>query len=476
MRLKIILANASAVLLVAVLSFIVVRLRLTALDDTGAAKNEIALSAKSAAARLQLQLLRAERWLSENGTNDVVRDRLSNPGLDDKGRRAKLTESLNALQRSAGDARGTFENAPDIVALVDKSGKAMGRSEDPQTYNGEDFGGAYPALAAALTAGHSGSDLWLATKFNHKHLASWAPVRDKDGAVLGAVVALWSLTDKRINEIVGPSAALVVVDGGATKVWAKGDQAAALGLAGDLEGSGKDAVLSAIKNGAESVATANGLAEGLAVLGSVGDGQRSAIGVARRIATIGNVNELLWPIGAVALLGFMVVAVAGFILGNYVTEPVGRMEETLLQVINGNSNARIELEHAELGGLAFRINQLLNTVLGVEEDDTDDEGRPSTAPAREHFQEALQVDRAAAGPDISMLASEPEAAYYGRIYREYIEAKQANGEKVDGITEEVFVNRIKGMEREQAAKLGKPVRYAVARRENQVVLQPVPLG
>ena len=52
-----------------------------------------------------------------------------------------------------------------------------------------------------------------------------------------------------------------------------------------------------------------------------------------------------------------------------------------------------EIEHAVLGGVVFRINSLLNQLMGVQEDDTDDEGRPSLAPSTNAFQGALEVDQ-----------------------------------------------------------------------------------
>jgi hypothetical protein len=210
----------------------------------------------------------------------------------------------------------------------------------------------------------------------------------------------------------------------------------------------------------------------------VGNGDKAVIAVGRKISTIESPDAIVWPILAAAGLGLAFVIIAGSILGGYITDPVGRMEESLLQVINGNTNNRIQIEHAELGGLAFRINQLLNTVLGVEEDNTDEEGRPSAPPAQGHFQEAMAVDESRGAPDAAQaaaLAAEPEGAYYARLYREYIEAKRANGEGVDGITEDVFTNRIRGMERDSQAKMGRAVRYAVQRRDGQVRLLAIPL-
>jgi hypothetical protein len=383
------------------------------------------------------------------------------------------------LRRTAAESKEMSQ--PDVAFFVDDAGKAAGRSAQPQTYHGEDFAGEYPALKAALKDGRSGSDVWLSSKFAHRYLVSYAPVRDAAGKVLGLVAVAWSLNDQRMSDI-GESAGqratfLSVVQSGAPTTVAKANDASiAPTLADDLAGSQKDVVTRAIANGKDTVVT-NGLVIAASPLQDVGDGKRAAIVLARKADVVSDPNSIVWPILPALGLGLVFVVIAGWILGSYVTEPVARMEETLLQVINGNTNQRVQTEHAELGGLAFRINQLLNQVLGVEEDNTDEEGRPSAPPAQEHFQEALGVEeRATDASQVAALSAEPEAQYYGRIYREYIDAKRSNGEAVDGITQDVFVNRIRGMERDASAKFGKPVRYAVQRRERQVVLLAIPLA
>ena len=477
MRLKIILTNAIVVLLVGVLSYVIVRQRIITSDDPGAAKAAVERGAAGAAGVLQLQLLRAELWLDENGSTDVLKERLANVELNDPGRREKTSAALDELKRRAGDARSIFTIPPDVVAIVDLAGKARGRNDNVQAYDGEDFGKQYPALMGALKENRAGSDLWLATQFSHKYLVSYAPVHGADDKPVGLVVFGWTLSDQSIANIAEGPTVLVVSEGGAPKVKAKANDGAAQ-LATDVEsGSLKDPVLASLKSGTETGSTTSVVA-GSAVLRNVGNGDSAAIVVGRRTNVMAErAGDFVWPILAAMGLGIVFVMIAGWLLGDYVTDPVARMEETLLQVINGNTNQRVQIEHAELGGLAFRINQLLNTVLGVEEDDTDEEGRPSSPPQQNHFQEAMSVDDRNTDAGVaSALAAEPEGAYYARLYREYIDLKKQNGESVEGITQDVFVNRIKGMEKDQAAKVGKPVRYAVQRRDKQVVLLAVPLG
>jgi hypothetical protein len=96
------------------------------------------------------------------------------------------------------------------------------------------------------------------------------------------------------------------------------------------------------------------------------------------LSLVPSVAELLWPLLAVGLLGILLVVAGGTFLGNYISEPITELEEGLLSVINGRTNHRFELQHPELGGLVFRINSLLNALMGVPE--TDAEGRTSQPP------------------------------------------------------------------------------------------------
>jgi hypothetical protein len=150
--------------------------------------------------------------------------------------------------------------------------------------------------------------------------------------------------------------------------------------------------------------------------------------------------------------------------------------------MNGRTDLRFEIEHAELGGLVFRLNSLLNQLLGVQEDDTDDQGRPSRSPQAAAFSDALAVDEtmapyaAADVAEAKTLREEPDAQYYARIFKEYVDAKISLGDPVDHITREAFVGRIMASERETSEKHGKPVRYKVEVRGREVVLIAVPLA
>ena len=64
-------------------------------------------------------------------------------------------------------------------------------------------------------------------------------------------------------------------------------------------------------------------------------------------------------------------------IANNVMDPIEQMEDDVLAVINGRGDVRLEIETPELGGLAYRVNQLINLYTGVAEED--DEGRAVTS-------------------------------------------------------------------------------------------------
>jgi hypothetical protein len=195
---------------------------------------------------------------------------------------------------------------------------------------------------------------------------------------------------------------------------------------------------------------------------------------------VSSLGSLLWPVFGVAALGILLVVVGGFLLGNYLSRPIAELEDGLLAIINGNSELRFQIEHPELGGLVFRVNSLLNALMGVPEDTTDEEGRPSTSPSRQTFQEALSVDESSVqghvDPEVArVLANEAPAQYYARLFSEYIAAKRQVGDPVDHITQQAFTQKIQMSESEMGQKHGCPVRYQVQLREGSVVLIAVPL-
>jgi len=482
MRWKIIIVNAGIAIVVALLTYVLLA---TSLKDVVAnqaeRKREVAQALRAANAQLALDALRMERWLEGSATSPSVHAVLSGGTADARSEAA--TAETNRL-RDAAVSEPTFAKmAPSLVLIVDAQGVAVGRNGSA-LMRGENVAAAYPSLAESLKTGHTASAIWLNHKRQEQMLTSYAPIRGDNGAVLGALVVGTPLNDERLSrtseltsghslllEVVGEPAVEVVADSG---VPADIVSAAAQP---NVTSAAKQALSS---GGVVTVdATANGQLFGAVPLDGYGD-TKGVIVAAVPASLVDSLSGLLWPVFAVSGLGLLLVIVGGVLLGNYISGPVSELEDGLLAIINGNSDLRFQLEHEELGGLVFRINSLLNALMGVAEDTTDEQGRPSQGPSARDFQEALAVDESASAQvdpgTAAALAAEGADDYYRRLFNEYIAAKRKIGEPVEHITFDAFTGRIRASEAETSQKQGRPVRYQVQLRGNAVVLIAVPLS
>jgi hypothetical protein len=74
-------------------------------------------------------------------------------------------------------------------------------------------------------------------------------------------------------------------------------------------------------------------------------------------------------------LGVLAVFIVGLVLANHFLKPVMFIEEGLLKIINGETTYRFDVKSSELGGLGYRINQLVSYL--TDEEETPDEGQSS---------------------------------------------------------------------------------------------------
>jgi hypothetical protein len=474
MRFKIIAVNALIVALVGVLAFFITR---SALETATSNREALSLDAKrdvqGAAAKLQYDALRAERWLRDKASEASALDPFTASAPSARGDAAtKLCNDL--LNQMKGDR--VFEgNVPTYCAAVDPSGKVIGRNGTSQN-RGEDVLASYSALKTTLTAGTSGSDISVV----ENNLGTFAPVRS-GASVVGALIVARPTNDsltRASDATTGRALALVVPD----KMTVVGHSSATNAeLDADIQKIGDNIKHVAGGSSADVVAQGDVLIASVPLEG-LGDGKHVVLVGASPASTIENATSLALPVIGVMVLGLVLVIVAGWLVANSITQPINMLEEGLLAIINGQGDKRFELEHPELGGLAFRIDQLLNQLMGVEEDTSDAEGRVSRPPRATDFNDAMAVDdkrmegEGTLDPDaVSRLASEAAGSYYGRIYREYIDAKKKLGEPTDHISEQAFAARIQGMEKDASAKHGRPVRYQVQARPKEVVLLAIPL-
>jgi len=486
MRWKIIAVNSIIVLLVGVLSYALLRAALGDLaSNTAQLKADAERALAAANTKLELDAVRTERWLATMANEKASRELFKAGTVS--ARQEEATEYSNRLLSAAVTNPVFDQMTPTLVAVVDANGISLGRN-GTNMGRGEDLATGHPSLKAAIAQGVTATDVWADAKSSQLMSVSYAPVRDDDRKVLGALLVGTPLTDGRLQRTAeltsGRGLILGIPTGANIDLKAKSSNVSPAILTAVSQSPLKEEVAGTVSTG-HGAFLPGGPPEVLltaAPLSGYGDGKRAVLVAVSPASLIESVNALLWPVLAVTGLGILLVCLGGFLLGNYLSRPIEELEEGLLAILNGKTDLRFEIEHAELGGLVFRLNSLLNQLMGVQEDDTDEEGRPSRPPQASDFSDALAVDeRSVQATDVdaglvAALRAEPAESYYLRLFREYIAAKRSLGDPTEHITEATFVGRIRTSENEMNQKHGKPVRYRVETRGREVVLIAVPLS
>ena len=139
--------------------------------------------------------------------------------------------------------------------------------------------------------------------------------------------------------------------------------------------------------------------------------------------------------------------------------------------------------NADFDGLANALNVMLARLLGRPEpgDETfDDDGNLASAGKvlldNDTGAVAALGGQIATDAETLALAKEPEADYYARLFREYVDARTKAGEKVDGVSFESFCAKLRLNEANLKKKYNcKGVRFRVQAKDGQVTLKPVPI-
>jgi hypothetical protein len=490
MRLKIIAGNLVAVLLLGLISYFSVQSQLVAgLEsrvDSTISNDAVALVRAWRLSGVEFTSLVTER-ASTRESRDVF------AALDEDQRRTRGFEAAERLGAWFGDPsrRGAV---PDVVLFTDETGKVLARNADRNRMYGMNLAAQIPALRAVLERGTTLNDVWRKQDEGKLMQIAAAAIRSDSGTVIGALVVAYDvsngfastearllgrdvafITDQRVY-----SSSLPTERAEALKSFLFAD--AQRGMTTQALGGGADSSpFRAMLGGDDYIAALGRLPHtDSAPMAYVVLGNRTT---ATSLASSTSIILILTVVCALIVLGY------GFAIGGLLLRPIEQIEEGLLAVVNGRTDLRIDVQSGELGGLAYRINQLLNVFTGVQETSEDETGRVSSVPDQAAWKDQAFAEGAAAGggggagggssepiddPALAArLAAEPEDAYLARIYREYSAAKQAAGEAF-AIPQEKFGARLKGQAEALAAKHGCPaVRFEVQARGNEIVLRPV---
>jgi hypothetical protein len=380
MRWKIIIVNSTIWIVLGVVAAVLMTVRLEdVLSNRTQRKSDAERALRSANMLLELDGLRLERWLASHSAEEDVVDIFASG--TSQGRAENASREAKRLREAAAQSTALSGVSIPIVLFLDARGVVVGRNDSSQM-RGEDLARAYPSIDKAISSGQTSSQVWLNRQRSEQLLVSCAPVRGDTGEVLGVLVAGTPLNDERLGAI------SQATSGQALGVAVARDGAGVELIATTASGAGGSSFASASERGLLGQAAA-ALGAGraffeddAAVYAAEPLSGYDAAGVmllaAASQSLVPSVPALLWPLGGVVLLGILLCAVGATFLSNYLAEPIAQLEEGLLSIINGRRNLRFDIEHPDLGGLVFRINSLLNALMGVPETDAD--GRTSQPP------------------------------------------------------------------------------------------------
>jgi hypothetical protein len=491
MRLKIIAGNLAVVMLLGIAAYLFVSGRLSQ-ELLGRLDAKISSDRVLFERSFRLSALEFLDLVTARASERQVRDVFA--GLDVNSRRTRAFEVAEATGGWLADPARGQRGGPDIVVIVDEAGKAIARNGARNVMFGQQLSTQIPALAQTLRDGLPRHDVWTEQQEKKLLQTAIAPIRSEAGTVLGALVVGYDLSNgvaRREGQMLDRDIAFLVEG----KVYSSSlDGTAVRDLRGFLFGPQGQTTRGVL--GGQSRESPQWRAS-FADEEYTGITARLPLAPSQPVAfaVLGNRTEQLKSVAVanviliLTVLGVVLVVAYGFVMGNTIMQPIEEIEEGVLAVINGRTDLRLEVHSPELGGLAFRINQLLNVFTGTAEQSEDEEGRISGPPSAADWKDAAFADAAgpaapsaAVNPDepiedpalAARLASEDEPGYARRLYTEYVAAKQAIGENVSNIPQDRFMQRLSGRAAALAQKHGcRLVRFHVETRNDQVVLRPV---
>ncbi|MEO0324519.1 MAG: hypothetical protein AAF447_16270, partial [Myxococcota bacterium] len=364
MRLKIIAGNLIAVLLVGLGSYLYLG---------GELESSLSREVDEGLASDRVLFERSFR-LSSLAFVEQVKDQARGSGTvfnslnDDGRRRSAFTRATRVRDWFRDPARGRSGESPDIVALIDDSGRVLARDQDINRMTGEPLRTQVPIVARALDEGIAGHDAWFKADEGKLMQVAAAPIRNEDGGVIGALFVGFDLSDglaRREGELLGRDVVFLRAEG----VYRSNlEQAATTALTAQLQGPLAGSLASAI-GGAATSPFAVELA-GDNYVGTMGP-LPATPSLDLAFAVLGNRTEataLVSSLDVILLLmalSLIFVVVYGFVIGTSIMRPLETIEEGILTILNGRTD--------------HRIDQLVNMVTGVEE--TDAEGHASVGGA-----------------------------------------------------------------------------------------------
>ncbi len=382
-------------------------------------------------------------------------------------------------------------NKADIVAVLDAAGRIVARDLNPNADVGADLRAKYPAVLQAL-AGKPVKDVW--TWQNRVHQVALAPVTKADNSVVGALLFGWVVSAATARS----SAELLDADIGffhAGKVYASSfvssvdtsrEDVSKSQILNNLLFSGDKLAEQVLKTGtptrvtiwdiegrpfAAVVAPMRGnfadKTSGFVVLASVTDGMANVQAAGMKVLWLG-------------ILAIVMTIVASVLTARRFIAPLDQIELGVAEVINGNIDYTFKPVGEDVEGLSNSLNVMLARLLGREEPNEEAVEEEEDGGKKAWKAEAMVIeatDGSAPAATVAALAEEGEAAYYPRLYAEYLASLNRLGQPTEGISVLAFMAKLSLTEAGLREKWEcKVVRFLLAAQGNQITFRPVKIA
>ncbi len=401
--------------------------------------------------------------------------------LDETARRkAAFTQSefINGHQENEG-------RRLDIVAILDAQGKIIARNLNAEAMKGDDLAAKYPSVKVALK-GEAIKDVWNFA--GRTTQVAVAPIR-KGETVVGALLMGYVIGFKgmrEMRELLGAEVGLFHENKVQTSSFTNdtqqenGNKTSALSQAVFGEGSLAAAAISTgmatevrhlMLDGEEYAAVA------LPIPGNSSE-KSAGVVVLASLATAGGlasgVGAKIWMLGVIAILIVLVVSV--LVAKRFIT-PIDKMELGVADIINGNIDYMFEPVGYDLDGLSNGLNVMLARLLGREEPNEEEADEEDANKWKAEKMVIDTGDGTPAGANPAALAQESEAAYYPRLFNEYLNAMRASGARADGVAVQMFTAKLRlvegGLRRKWNCRM---VRFQLVNQGGQPVFQAVKIA
>jgi hypothetical protein len=460
---------------------------------TATLKDSIRQNVESRVARAQ-RIYRDISQLSGLKLANLASERARSPGVlavfdkaDPAARQSAAYEVCEKLnQQLKQDGRKA-----DIVAILDANGKIVGRDLNPNADVGLDLRAKYPAVARALQ-GVAVKDVW--TWQDRVHEIAVAPVVKADNTVVGAALFAWvvsAVTAQANRDLLDTDigffhAGKVYASSFVSSVDAsKEDVAKSQTLSNLLFAGGKPAEIALQKatptpvmsweiEGHEFAAVAAPIpgnfadkTSGFVVLASLSEGMADVHAAGMKIVWLG-------------LLAIIVAIVTATLTARRFVAPLDKIELGVAEVINGNIDYTFKPVGQDFEGLSNSLNVMLARLLGREEpneeavEEDEDGGKQKW---RADAMVIAETDGSAPAATVAALAEESEAAYYPRLFGEYLSTLQKLGQPSEGMSVLSFMAKLSLTEAGLREKWEcKVVRFLLTAQGNQISFRPVKIS